>query len=78
MLDKIVVLSCRKQAYMIFTDRPTFGIYSDKDVTIFLRWFFNDPTVHLQTDMWGNWTGQFEVRKFDDEITMKIVIKEAA
>ncbi len=81
MLDKIVVLSCRKQAYMIFTDREPIGIYSDKDVTVFLRWFLDDKRVRLDTvtNMMGEQTViGFQVIEFNDEVTIKIEIKEAS
>lgn len=40
-------------------------------------WFLGDPRVHLSTDVFGNVNG-FEVRQYDDEITVKIEIKEVA
>lgn len=67
MLDKIIVLSCRKQAIMSFTDKPPFSISSDTDVVPVLLWFINDPRAHLLVD--GETVMGIEVRQCDDEVT---------
>ena len=78
MLDKIVILSCRKQAYLIFTDRAPFGLASDSDVVPLLMWFLDCPHVHLSVANDGETVTGIEVRKFDNEITMKILLKDVA
>ena len=77
MLDKIVLSSCRKQATMIFTDRAPFTISSDKDVVPPLMWFLGCPNAQLIIANDGETVTGIEVRKFDNEITMKIVLDAA-
>jgi hypothetical protein len=76
MLDKIVISKDRKEAKMIFTDRSPFTITSDTDVTIILSWFLNDPRAHMVIN--GDKVIGLELRKFDDEITQNIFLKNAA
>jgi hypothetical protein len=79
MLDKIVILSCRKQAYLIFTDRAPFGISSDVDVVPLLMWFLDCPHAKLILAHDGETVTGIEVRRdCGDEITMKIIMDDAA
>jgi hypothetical protein len=75
MLDKVVILSCRKQAYMIFTDRAPFGISSDVDVVPLLMWFLDFPNARLIIANDGETVLGIEVRRdCGDEVTLKIEI----
>jgi len=78
MLDKVVILSCRKQAIMVFTDRAPFTITSDTDVVPLLMWFLDCPNVCLAIANDGETVTGIEVRKFDNEVTMKILLKDVA
>lgn len=79
MLDKIVILSCRKQAYMIFTDRAPFGISSDVDVVPLLLWFLGSPIARLTLANDGETVTGIELRRdCSEEVTMKIVLGDAA
>lgn len=40
MLDKIVISSSNKEARMIFTDKESVRLSSDKDIREFIMWFF--------------------------------------
>lgn len=76
MLDKIMLSSDRKQATMIFTDRQPFTISSDTDVVVILAWFFDDPRAHVVLN--GETVTGLELRKFDDEVTQNILLKDVA
>ena len=68
MLLKIVILSCRKKALMIYSDRSPVSLTSDSDVIPLLLWFTGDPRAHLLVS--GETVHGIEVRKFDDEVTV--------
>lgn len=76
MLDKILIVN-KHQAYMIFTDRSPVGLYSDQDVRVFVMWFLGDSRVMMSVNSNDQFIG-LEFRNYDDEITLKIEIKEAA
>jgi hypothetical protein len=79
MLDKIVILSCKKQAYLIFDDRAPFGVCSDINVIPMLMWFLNYPNAKLIIANDGETvTGIELIRDCSDEITLKIVLGGAA
>lgn len=78
MLDKVVILSCRKQAYLIFTNRTPVGVSSDVDVVPLLMWFLGFPNTHLVFNARTN-VVSIEVRRdCSDEITVKINLDDAA
>ena len=77
MLDKVVILSCRKQAYIIFTDRDPIGVSSDEDVVPLLLWFFDSPNAYLAING-GKVTG-IELRKdCSDEVTVSLSLRDVA
>lgn len=78
MLDKIVISSDRKRAMMVFLDRAPFNITSDTDVVPLLMWFLDFPNTHLTIANDGETVTGIEVRKLDDEVTVKIVMGDAA
>ena len=79
MLDKVIVLSCRKQAYLIFTNRVPFGISSDIDVVPLLMWFLGFPNAKFIIANDGETITGIELRKdCGDEITVKLVIGDVA
>ena len=79
MLDKVVILSCKKQAYFIFDDRAPFGVSSDVDVIPLLMWFLNYPNAKLVIANDGETVTGIELRRdCSDEITLKIVNGVAA
>lgn len=78
MLDKIVLSSNRKQAMMVFTDREPMIVSSDVDVVPLLMWFLDCPGARLIVANDGETVTGIEIRKFDDEITVKIKLDGAA
>ncbi len=78
MLDKIIILSNRKQAYLIFSDRAPFCISSDTDVIPLLAWFLGHSNAFLTMANDGETVTGIELRRFDDEITIKIPLKDVA
>lgn len=78
MLDKIVVLSSRKQAVMVFTDRSPVTVSSDVDVVPLLMWFLSCPTAKLVTKYPHNVVGIELRRDTSNEVTVKIDLKEVA
>ena len=79
MLDKIVILSCKKQAYLIFDDRAPFGVSSDVDVIPLLMWFLSYSNAKLILANDGETVVGIELRRdCGDEITLRIVNEDAA
>jgi len=78
MLDKIIILSCRKQAFLIFTNRAPVGVTSDTDVVPVLMWFLGHPNAHLVVNHRQNIINIELRRDCDGEITVKTHMEDVA
>ena len=59
---------------MVFTDREPFTMSSDVGVVPLLMWFLDCPNARLIVDSNNDTITGIEIRNFNDEITVKIVV----
>lgn len=78
MLDKIIVLKSKKQAFLIFTNRQPISVSSSVDIVPLLLWYLDSPHAHLTLDNNGMVVGIELRRDCSDEITVEIEIKGVA